>query len=112
MLNKSGMWAKIKEYSLEWSETSNTKDVILSSIGLKVLMLRRPIDNNVNKRLNFMPYYNEDKYDYIIKGTQLIPIDSNSNEDYVVLENFSQQDFQFKGDIFNTGVKIYMDDHN
>jgi hypothetical protein len=82
MLNKSGMWAKIKEYSLKWDELS--KEVTLFSIGLKILLFRRPIDNNVNKRLNFIPYYSDDM-NYIIKGTQLIPIDTNSNNDHVIL---------------------------
>lgn len=82
MLNKSGMWAKIKEYSLEWNESS--KKVTMFFIGLKILLLRRPIDNNVNKRLNFIPYYSDDM-DYVIKGTQLIPIDNNSSNDHVIL---------------------------
>lgn len=76
------MWAKIKEYSLEWNESS--KKVIMLFIGLKILLLRRPIDNNVNKRLNFIPYYSDDM-DYVIKGTQLIPIDNNSSNDHVIL---------------------------
>jgi len=76
------MWAKIKEYSLEWNESS--KKVIMFFIGLKILLLRRPIDNNVNKRLNFIPYYSDDM-DYVIKGTQLIPIDNNSSNDHVIL---------------------------
>ena len=66
MLHKSGMWAKIKEYSFTWDEKS--KKAVLFSIGLKILLFRRPIDNNVNKRLNFLPYYSEDM-DYVIKGT-------------------------------------------
>lgn len=82
MLNKSGMWAKIKEYSLEWNESS--KKVTMFFIGLKILLLKRPIDNNVNKRLNFIPYYSDDM-DYVIKGTQLIPIDNNSSNDHVIL---------------------------
>ena len=81
-LDKSGMWAKIKEYSFKWDEES--KEVELFSIGLKILLFRRPIDNNVHKRLNFIPYYSE-YMNYIIKGTQLIPIDSNSNNDHVIL---------------------------
>ena len=60
------MWAKIKEYSFKWNEL--TKAVTLFSIGLKFLLFRRPIDNNVNKRLNFLPYYDEDM-NYVIKGT-------------------------------------------
>jgi len=76
------MWAKIKEYSLEWNESS--KKVIMFFIGLKILLLKRPIDNNVNKRLNFIPYYSDDM-DYVIKGTQLIPIDNNSSNDHVIL---------------------------
>jgi len=76
------MWAKIKEYSLEWNESS--KKVTIFFIGLKILLLRRPIDNNVNKRLNFIPYYSDDM-DYVIKGTQLIPIDNNSSNDHVIL---------------------------
>jgi len=76
------MWAKIKEYSLEWNESS--KKVTMFFIGLKILLLRRPIDNNVNKRLNFIPYYSDDM-DYVIKGTQLIPIDNNSSNDHVIL---------------------------
>jgi len=76
------MWAKIKEYSLEWNESS--KKVTMFFIGLKILLLKRPIDNNVNKRLNFIPYYSDDM-DYVIKGTQLIPIDNNSSNDHVIL---------------------------
>jgi len=76
------MWAKIKEYSLEWNESS--KKVTMFFIGLKILILRRPIDNNVNKRLNFIPYYSDDM-DYVIKGTQLIPIDNNSSNDHIIL---------------------------
>jgi hypothetical protein len=90
MLHKTGMWAKIKEYSFKWNTTS--KEVTILSIGLKFLFFRRPIDNNVDKRLNFLPYYSEEM-DYVIKGTQLIPIDSNSNDDHVILENFDIRDF-------------------
>ena len=90
MLHKSGMWAKIKEYSFKWS-TENT-DVAILFIGLKLLFFRRPIDNNVNKRLNFMPLFS-DEMDFVIKGTQLIPIDSNSSHDHVTLENFEVRDF-------------------
>ena len=79
------MWAKIKEYSIKWDESKNKSE--LSSIGLKILLFRRPIDNNVSKRLNFIPLFCGDM-NFVIKGTQLIPIDSNSNADHVILENF------------------------
>jgi hypothetical protein len=80
------MWAKIKEYSLQWDEIDKD-EAVLSSIGLKILLFRRPIDNNVSKRLNFIPLFCGDM-NFVIKGTQLIPIDSNSNADHVILENF------------------------
>ena len=66
MLHKSGMWAKIKEYSFKWS--TDRSNVSILFIGLKFLFFRRPIDNNVNKRLNFMPLYS-DEMDYVINGT-------------------------------------------
>lgn len=61
--------------------------MVLTYIGLKFLLFRRPIDQNVNKRLNFIPYYSE-KMNYEVKGTHIIPLDSNSNNDHVILENF------------------------
>ena len=47
-MDKSGMWVKIKEYSLEWhdSEDCNPEKVTLNFVGMKLLILRRPIDSS------------------------------------------------------------------
>ena len=50
-MDKSGMWVKIKEYSLEWHDWQDIKDcdpekVTLNFIGMKLLILRRPIDSS------------------------------------------------------------------
>ena len=64
----------------------------MNYIGLKYLFFRRPIDRNISKKLNFLPLYSKNN-DYIITGTQLFPIDSNSNPDHIIMENMKQEDF-------------------
>ena len=76
---------------------------------MKYLFLRRPIDVNQKNQLNFLPKLNEENY--IIEGTQIIPIDESSNPDHVILNNFGIDDYQFRGELLNSGIKIYLDQH-
>jgi len=45
-MDRSGMWVKIKEYSLVWHESENCEQdkVNLQFIGMKLLLFRRPLD--------------------------------------------------------------------
>ena len=68
-MDRSGMWVKIKEYSLMWHESDNCEQdkVNLQFIGMKLLLFRRPFDKKQRvKTLNFAPYCEDD---YSIKGT-------------------------------------------
>jgi hypothetical protein len=48
----SGMWVKIKEYLIEWINCDeclicdNEKGVKMYFVGMKLLLLRRPIDKS------------------------------------------------------------------
>ena len=54
---------------------------------MKLVLFRRPIDKNLTgKTLNFLPYCPHD--DYIIEGTQIIPHNGETEKDYIILENF------------------------
>jgi len=64
-MDKSGMWVKIKEYSLEWHECKNCdpNKVKLDFVGMKLLFFRRPLDRSEQtKTLNFLPYCPKDNY--------------------------------------------------
>ena len=56
ILDKTGMWCKIKEFCFKWSETEPYGSEI-DYIGLKLMFFRRPIDKNIKKKLNFIPLY-------------------------------------------------------
>ena len=53
----------------------------------------------------------------MIGGTQLIPIKwiadlQEKSEYHIILKNFEFEDFQFKGEILNSGYKIYRSEDN
>jgi hypothetical protein len=48
----------------------------------------------------------------MIKGTQIIPSGDDKIVDHLVLENFKEEDYQFKSKEFNSGFKIYYEDGN
>jgi len=70
---------------------------------------RRPFDNSWFKTLNFLPYFGSNNF--VINGTQIIPSD-NTLRDHLILENFEEDDYQFKTKEFNSGFKIYYEDGN
>ena len=111
-MHHSGLWFKIKEFQIKWneSEEKGSKFEELSLVGTKFVFLRRPIDKNNKRQVNFLPIFKEDTY--LIKGTQIIPIDLNSNPDHVLMDNFEFSDFQFRGKLLNSGFKIYCDQEN
>ena len=111
-MHHSGLWFKIKEFQIKWneSEEKGSKFEELSLVGTKFVFLRRPIDKNNKRQVNFLPIFKEDTY--LIKGTQVIPIDLNSNPDHVLMDNFEFSDFQFQGKLLNSGFKIYCDQEN
>lgn len=112
MMDRSGMWVRIKEYSLVWHESENCEQdkVNLQFIGMKLLLFRRPIEKNkMVQTMNFAPYCEDN---YLIKGTQIIPIEDKPDSDHIILENFSKNDYQFVGELFASGYKIYMEDGN
>jgi hypothetical protein len=76
---------------------------------MKMVLFRKPFDTMSKKTLNFLPYFGSNNY--IIKGTQIIPSDVNVSN-HLILENFKDEDFQFKGLEFNSGFKIYYEDGN
>ena len=68
---------------MTWEEKEDTSLLELKYIGLKLLLLRKKIDENINNQLNFLSHHEEPKidaqsgkkmYNYIIDGTHLIPI--------------------------------------
>ena len=105
------MWCRIKEYALKWREDkdSGDDDVRLNFIGMKMAFFRRPFDNSRFKTLNFLPYFGSNNF--VINGTQIIPSD-NTLRDHLILENFEEDDYQFKTKEFNSGFKIYYEDGN
>ena len=53
--------------------------------------MRRPIDNLIEKSINFLPKFQKDNY--MIEGTQIIPVDLASNPDHIIMENFQAEDY-------------------
>ena len=63
-----------------------------------------------------MPWFDKDNK---IGGTQLTPFKENievqelkTKPFHIILENFEFKDFQFKGEILNSGFKIYRNQEN
>lgn len=57
-----------------------------------------------------MPYFPENNY--MIQGTQIIPTENEQDQDHIILKNFEDDDYQFKGELFASGYKIYVEDGN
>ena len=66
----------------------------------------------------FMPWFvKNDKA--LIGGTQILPFKKNVENQgqdnvpyHIILKNFEFDDFQFKGEILNSGFKIYRNEEN
>ena len=107
LLHESGMRCEIKEYQIQWSEKEEKSTGDIHLIGKKHIFFRRSFDVHQEKKLNFIPKFNDQNY--LIEGTQIIPTDFQSNQDHVVIDHKKCEDFDFRGELLNSDVKIYLD---
>lgn len=92
--------------------------VTFDYIGVKMLILREKVDKRLEYGFTFMPWFVENNK-AMIGGTQILPFKKNVENQgqdnvpfHVILKNFEFDDFQFKGEILNSGFKIYRNEEN
>lgn len=95
-----GVRLDIFEFQYAWSEIGNP-DVQVKYVGKKLLIFGKSKCDVVYT--SFEPYY-PDRSNQVIGGSQFL---YRTCKDVLEMPNFTEEDYQFKGQICNTGYKIY-----
>ena len=133
LMSQSKLYVEIMEYQLVWQENveATAENTHFTQIGRKLLVLNKPytpkktgiLNKNKKTKMNFYPHYkhqgqtgtdqegnvSDERPDYLIDGTNLF---SNSEQaDWnIIIPTFFADDYQFDGQLCNTGFKKYYED--
>ena len=104
----------VREYQITWSEVANetAEDVSLEFIGMKTLLFRDGVKATTaakRARCQTFPYY-PDFTNYYIDGIQILRQLRPDWHRECIMKNFEAEDYQFKGQVVNSGYKIYVDE--
>jgi hypothetical protein len=107
-MDESGLFLDIFVYLFRWNDsTPNRSNHLLQLIGRKMLILSFNYQPETGSRLmNYYPFIPADNYK--IEGTHLFTNHKDATIDWnIEIMPFTEDEYQFKGELCNTGYKLY-----